>query len=100
MAAAEQRIETSSHQHGGAQLRGIRKIASAGAKDVGVRAWSKCFLGACHDMADAVLEEKRMKLTVLIAFDEVPIIGEKFSKIRLIEIFSVENGGLMKQGSA
>ena len=51
-------------------------------------------------MAGAVLEEKRIKLTVLIAFDEVPIIWEKVSKIRLIEIFSVEDGGLMKQGSA
>ena len=81
-------------------MRGIRKIASAGAKDVGVRAWSKCFLRACHDMAGAVLEEKRIKLAVRIAFDEVPIIGEKFSKIRLVEIFSMEDGGLMKQGSA
>ena len=81
-------------------MRGIREIASAGAKDVGVRAWSKRFLRACHDMAGAVLEEKRMKLAVLIAFDEVPIIGEKVSKIRLLEIFSVEDGGLMKQGPA
>jgi hypothetical protein len=51
-------------------------------------------------MAGAVLEEKRMKLAVLIAFDEVPIIGEKVSKIRLLEIFSVDDGGLMKQGPA
>jgi hypothetical protein len=51
-------------------------------------------------MAGAVLEEKRMKLGVLIAFDEVPIIGEKVSKIRLFEIISVEDSGLMKQGSA
>ena len=67
---------------------------------MGVRAWSKYFLRACHDMAGAVLEEKRMKLAVFIAFDEVPIIGEKVSQIRLVEIFSVENDGLMKQGSA
>jgi hypothetical protein len=100
MAAAEQGIETSGHQHGGAQLRGIREIASAGAKDVGVRARSKCFLRSCDDMTGAVLEEKRMKLTVLIALDEVPIIGEKISQIRLFEIFSVEDGGLMKQGPA
>ncbi len=81
-------------------MRGIRKIASAGAKDVGVRAWSKRFLRAGDDMAGAVPEEKRMKLAVGIAFDEVPIIGKKISKIRLLEIFSVEDSGVVKQGPA